>query len=60
MDDEIRDMVRKILYTQGYHLEMMAAAFIKVSGLNPMDCELVQENRGNEVVFYFRERTDVK
>ena len=37
-------------------LELLAAAFLQETGLKPSECELVQDNRYPEIVFYFRKR----
>lgn len=45
-----------LMFLKYAHLEMMAAAFMKKTDLQPDECELVQEETTTGTVFYFRKR----
>lgn len=47
-------VARRALRTQAEHIEALAAAFLYRTGLNPEQCELVQENRGDRIVWFFQ------
>ena len=49
-------MARRVMENQAAHIEMMAAAYLKATDLPPDRVELVQENQGNKIIWYFRER----
>lgn len=53
-------MTRRVMENQAAHIEMMAAAYLKATGLPPDRVELVQENQGNKIIWYFRERQPEK
>ncbi len=46
----------KCLETRTKMLNTLAAAFLESTGLKPEDCELVEQVRPTEVVFFFRKR----
>lgn len=65
MEDENRlDIMKKAIEIEQEirinHLEMLAAAFLKQTDLSPTECELVQERKGLETIWYFRKRIMLK
>lgn len=56
------DIVKKLvddIHNKRYEkLEMFALGFIAETGLHPSECELVEENQGNKIIWYFRARNN--
>lgn len=54
----IENIIEKAGKTRESMIEMLAAAFIKETGLNPSEAVLVQEMAGNKIIWYFKKRKD--
>jgi hypothetical protein len=46
--------------TQAEHLEMFTAAYCKVTGIDPREAVLVQEQKGLTFLWWFERKEDVK
>lgn len=46
----------KLLITQEAYIELLSAAWLKATGLDPKNAELVQQQTATGFTFYFRER----
>jgi hypothetical protein len=49
--------LKEILEKRSAHLEMYAAAYFKVTDIDPRDVELVEMRDGNLIRWIFREKT---
>ncbi len=54
----IEDLVEKVLRTRAAYIEMLAAAFLKETGLKASESMLVEEKAGNQIRWYFKKRED--
>lgn len=52
----LESSVDKLIITQEAYIELLAAAWLKATGLDPQNAELVEEHTGTGIKFYFRER----
>jgi hypothetical protein len=49
-------IIRRILNFRHSKMEVLCQAFISETGLKPSECELVEQNKGNEIVWFIRKR----
>jgi hypothetical protein len=56
LEAAVVDIVRRANEHLALAEEKFLIAFIAETGLKPSECELVQETRDREIVFYFRRR----
>lgn len=53
----IDEIMKRIASKSAEIQERFAEAYLAETGLKPSEVELCQQNRGNEVVWFFRKRT---
>ena len=60
MSNDLDDLMQRIseMRTRNQHIEMMAAAYIKATGIHPEQVELVQDTDGNAITWRFRRSKD--
>lgn len=55
---KMAELMREVMETRAHYLEMMAAAYFKVTDIDPREAELVEERRDGAIVFYFRKKPE--
>lgn len=55
-NNSVDELAKRVIKTQAEHIEMMAAAYLQKTQLDPRETELVQEYRGTQIIWYFRKR----
>jgi hypothetical protein len=56
MERIIEGKAEEIRNAFGQKSDALAQAFISETGLKPSECELVQQNSTDKIVFYYRKR----
>jgi hypothetical protein len=56
MDDKLSEIVIEAIRIKNEHLEMMAAAYLLKTQIDPREVELVEQHLGTKIVWYFRKR----
>ena len=56
----IAEVTEKAAFIRAEHIEMMAAAYIKKTCIDPRDVVLIEEHKGNLITWYFAKQEDVE
>ncbi len=53
----MEEIINKCLAARNNKLSLLAVAFIEEIGFKPSECELVEQMKGTEVIYFFRKKS---